>query len=699
MNPFPDPIIKYAESVEDLERVKAIYRQHKQVLGFFPDGAFQERFERKQILVGREQDRVAGYVLFSVNQKLEVRIAHLAVAKESQGRGLSRLLVDRLKVDFSDHSRIRLNCRSDFEACGVWHRLGFTTEKRIPGRKASGSELVGFNFRLNEMPLFDSLIPSTDQPIIVCDANVCWDIHDSSRERHEHACGLLADWLGDEVLLAVTEEIRNDFDRIPEPRRSEMLANVRKMWETITPDITEVENASKLIRSILGPPKDESSVSDQRHLAVSIAAKATAFATYDEELLKKADDIFGLSGLRVQTPPEIISEIDSIVRANNYNYRELKNTGVERRRAKSLSDIEIEDFVDFKNGEVPRKLASLLNQALSLPDKFEIIQLRGSDERNLALTVADRSKFPLISIPVFRIARRLVGSRLGNIIAELLAFQPLGEKRGQDCNFFRITDHHLESVLEIACLRHGFQACDGQYFRMQLPGFWEQTGLLTTIQGFISNFEFPDNLGRIIQERINSSVLGSLEDARLVENLIHPGKLFSEAFPTYIVPIQPQWAAELFDPRIWTRPLLPIDTRLVLNPDSVYYKRPRNSPRENLARILWYVSGNKKQGGRCIRAISLMTKGVTGTVKDLFREYHRLGVFEWRQLMDHFKSSEAMAFALEFSNTELFPSPISLDDVNSILLEQGMKRQQFVSAVKVPLNAFKRIYMRGFGTE
>ncbi len=187
---------------------------------------------------------------------------------------------------------------------------------------------------------------------------------------------------------------------------------------------------------------------------------------------------------------------------------------------------------------------------------------------------------------------------------------------------------------------------------------------------------------------------GDIASTQRLEALIHPGKVTFGKLPIYVVPIQPEWAQELFDFRIWSRPLLRMDTRLVVNPDSVYYKRPRNSPKGDFARILWYVSGDKQRGGGCIRACSVLTKGVTGTVKDLYREYQRLGVFEWRHLMDHFEKPDAPAFAMEFTNTELFPKTISLDELNTILVEDGMKRQQFVSAVEISQAAFEKIYQQ-----
>ena len=89
-----------------------------------------------------------------------------------------------------------------------------------------------------------------------------------------------------------------------------------------------------------------------------------------------------------------------------------------------------------------------------------------------------------------------------------------------------------------------------------------------------------------------------------------------------------------------------------------------------------------------------MTKGVNGTVKDLFREYKRLGDFEWQHLIEHFGSANASAFAIEFTNTELLPNPIRLAEIDQILVRNSMKKQPFASAVRINQAAFEEIYTR-----
>ncbi|MBX3421962.1 MAG: GNAT family N-acetyltransferase [Pirellulaceae bacterium] len=649
---------------------------------------------KRQILVAKSGGGIVGYVLFSVNQKSEIRIAHLAVSSESRGKGISRLLINQLRSDYSENARIRLNCRADYVAAQVWHSLGFVVGKRMPGKKLDGSELIGYTLTLNDTPLFELSPSLPEQPLIVCDANVCIDIRYPSRPRHESASGLLADWLADQISIAVTEEVFNDLDRQDEPMRSEMISSIRTSWNVISSDIDAAERHRDALREIFGDPKDPSEISDQRHLAIAASRNAAAFATYDEELLKKAPDILGSLGLRVQRPSEIISELDSVVRVGIYQYREMRNTGIERHRVKSINELDLAEFAKEKQGESRRVLAAMIDGALSLPDRFEVAHIRDANQQSLAMILTEIKSASEKSLRIFRVTRRLAGTRLGNVISELLAYLPLGTANSPKGTILKIEDPHVEPSLLAACLRRGFQIADQQYIRAMLPGVWDHKSFLEVINEITDANGLPAVLFAGILGLADAAAGGCQTSTQRLEALIHPGKLAFGKLPTYVVPIQPEWAQELFDFRIWSRPLLSMDTRLVINPDSVYYKRPKNSPKGDNARILWYVSGSKQRGGGCIRACSVMTKGVTGTVKDLYREYQRLGVFEWRHLMDHFGNPDTLAFAMEFTNTELFPRTISLDELNAILIEDGMKRQQFISALEISQAAFETIYLQ-----
>lgn len=222
-----------------------------------------------------------------------------------------------------------------------------------------------------------------------------------------------------------------------------------------------------------------------------------------------------------------------------------------------------------------------------------------------------------------------------------------------------------------------------------MPGLWSESELDREFDRLLSE----KVIGPSLSDRLR--LLATLRDPASIcelEQRIHPGKVTFGEPPTWIVPIQPEWAQELFDIRLWDRPLFPAETNLAINPDSVYYKRPRNSPTGELGRILWYVSGDAEKGGNSIRACSVMTKRVTGTIKDLFRQYERMGVFEWKQIKEHFGDASAPAVAIEFTDTELLPRPVSFNRANDILAATGMSRNQFQSALRITAPTFHQLY-------
>jgi ribosomal protein S18 acetylase RimI-like enzyme/predicted nucleic acid-binding protein len=693
MNSF-NPAIEIVTTEEDLQSVLAIYRSQKSLLGLLPDGAFRERVHRRQIYVAKADGIIVGYLLFSTNQRMEVRIAHLVVAKEYRGKGISNSLLNQLKSDFCDYTRIRLHCRADYDAAKIWPRLGFVACRRKVG-KSGCHELIVFQYRLKDMPLFDELDEDAALPVVVCDANVFMDMRYPERERHESAMGLQADWLVGELEFKYTEEILNDFSRLPSPSSNQMSLFVRSNWEQVAASQNEIELNRKIVRKILGGPKNDSAASDQSHLAIAAASGAIAFATYDEELLRKSSELFNETGLRVQRPSEIIVEIDSILRCHHYQYKELRNTGIERHRVKRVSEVQIEKFLREREEENHRQFQSYLDSVLSLPKDYDLHQICDDKKQSLALFSVRKLGGTLRILEKIRVANKIGRTILGRTLIDYIGHQPLGAWNSGESRVVKIDDRHISPDIAAACLNRGFLLADESLWRISLPGFWNRRCLIEELDKLADSSLLPrDLIKQFVKMAEVCESPGNEEIASHLEHLIHPGKLRFGNLPTYVVPIKPEWAQELFDFRIWSRPLFAPETSLVINPDSVYYKKPKNSPATDFGRILWYVSENEKKGGNSIRACSALTRRVNGTVKNLFKEYQRMGVFEWPQLMNHFGSSEAEALAIEFTDTELLPSPIRLNQVNDILEKNSMKRQQFVSSVKIPFAAFEEIYKK-----
>ena len=147
-----DVVVKPIDTSGELVKVLELYRTQKDVLGFMPEGAFEQRAELQHIVVASDMGEIVGYVLFSTNMSYEVRIAHLCVATQHRRRGIARRLIAELKDMYLTHARIRANCRVDYEAADAWRCLGFKAVRRFAGRKIDGSELIAFSLAINEMP-------------------------------------------------------------------------------------------------------------------------------------------------------------------------------------------------------------------------------------------------------------------------------------------------------------------------------------------------------------------------------------------------------------------------------------------------------------------------------------------------------------------------------------------------------------------
>jgi len=74
-----------------------------------------------------------------------------------------------------------------------------------------------------------------------------------------------------------------------------------------------------------------------------------------------------------------------------YQYREMRNTGIERHRVKSIKEVELDEFINAKHAEKPQSLAGLVDGALSLPDRFEINQIRDTEGNSLAIVISENA--------------------------------------------------------------------------------------------------------------------------------------------------------------------------------------------------------------------------------------------------------------------------------------------------------------------
>jgi hypothetical protein len=174
-----------------------------------------------------------------------------------------------------------------------------------------------------------------------------------------------------------------------------------------------------------------------------------------------------------------------------------------------------------------------------------------------------------------------------------------------------------------------------------------------------------------------------------VERTLWPAKLVDSQLPSFLVPIQPAWSAELFGvpTMILRRP-----TELGLSREHVYYRSARPTPLAAPARLLWYLSGRSPEGPAVI-ACSLLEQLVVDTPEALHQRFHHLGVWRLRHIKDA-ASGTGRAQALRFADTELLPHPIRLPHLRRLASSHG-HTLVLVSAQALPPGLFATLYREG----
>jgi len=87
---------------------------------------------------------------------------------------------------------------------------------------------------------------------------------------------------------------------------------------------------------------------------------------------------------------------------------------------------------------------------------------------------------------------------------------------------------------------------------------------------------------------------------------------------------------------------------------------------------------------------------LTDKPKILYRNNRHYGIYEWQNIYELCDGNiETDIRALKFSKTEVFEYPVSYNDIQQILKDNGRKGNSFASPVRVSKEIFNQIYKLG----
>lgn len=646
-----------------IDEVVALGDSQKNTLGFLAEQAFYEYANKGSILVAVSDDgEVIGYALFAQKRNLVCRLTHVCVHPNFRKEGVAAALVSELKKHAAQMRCITLKCRRDYGIDPFWQKNGFTAIGETTGRGKDQSTLTIWEYSIQ--PNLLSLAPEADRVLAVIDLNVVI----AAMEEDDKECeSLLSFTYADEIDYRISNHSYSEVNKSDCEERRKATRQCLDSFSRVStcPDSQLVAD----LISIIGEKRSD----DAHQVASAINNNAFCFITNDIGLARFGKELTKKYGIYIYSPTEFI------INYCNGNGRDLYFPGSlpqSEIRFRPVAEFDFDDCYNRYKGDNEKKNSFKERLKIDQPDvtdfSFVSIEIDDVEVGVYACWVNDR----MLTIQLLRLDKKALHKHTINshIIEKIL--QGAVENGVSHIEF---VDTECGKLVEAGLLEAGFKYFQDKYAKPIGKGF-------ITAKAALKQIGMEEAQGNLPKE--------SLLD---LERLFWPAKVQELDLPVCILPIKPRWARQLITSMGSQMSLSGVPDK-ILQTRRVYYRSSRQS---NLiqppGRILWYVSGDSKQGStKCVVATSLIDEVEIAPVKKLFSKYERFGVYKWADVYKAAKNdimTEIMA--ITFSKTEVFSNFIGLHQVKSIIKGRENRNLNTVSPYAISQETFKEIYELG----
>lgn len=642
---------------DELQQVLDLYGKNSKTLGFLPKGAFSEALEQRRIAGAFSDKRLLGYSLFRrVESTGYAAITHLCVSKDCRGQRIGDQLLDFVIDQVNDLFDIRAVTRTDYtHAQSVWERHGFVPRSRRHGRGKSRAMLQTWVKTLNELPLL-SLIAESNQPSVITaaiDTNVLIDWVDENDKESKY---LLADWLQEDWEPVLTHELDSELRRNSSAQRVTETTSFAATYTKVGGSGRRLEETLIRVHKIMGSPTTQSQRSDRLHIAHAICASVQFFVTRDEEILGYSNVLRDELGVEPIGPADLVAQLDHIRDSAPYRPTRLSGSSLRIRIAEPRDRESLRSaFLDSGQGETLREFDDKVSAAFGDPCRaLHVVTRRGTP---VGLYEPNKSK-GLFRLESLRVPQGSMASRERYALIDQILLNAASDAAASGARAVEIAPSVMgaHGPTPSALRRLGFSQADGRWWKPVLNGVHAEEKGLGLLRSATSS--------RVELQIVNSIRTHGPES---LATLAWPGVVLTSELPTYLLPIRPPFAAELFDSQLAEGGLFGADPLLMFSPENVYYRSPRPFGAPRQFRVLWYESLSVKE----VRYTSVVKSVRTAPAKDVFKSMRRLGVLRWSQVRDSAGSPEAPIMALHFIATTKLPSAIPYRRLKELFQQQG----------------------------
>ena len=667
-----------------LEAVVKLHAAGKSKLGPFPMGAFEDHARQKLILAAVASDKsVAGYLLYRVTRSARrASIVHLTTSEQFRGKGVARLLIERVKENTQHLLGISLRCRRDYNIADVWQSFGFTVRNSKQGRGADGASLDYWWFDHNHDDLWSQAAArddSSERVLTAIDANVFYDLINGKRPHAEDSRVLEADWLQDSILLCVTPEIFNEIHRSPkedEKKRGRMAIEKYRLLKT---DDAQVRKLECELAPLFNGVTFDRDISDMRQVAHAIVGAVPFFVTRDEPMLERSNAVYEKYGLSILHPTDLINRCDVLRREADYRPSRLEGSGWREQLIVADDVDKIVSLFKHCTNERSGAFEQQVRRFLAKPIEWDSKIVADNSETPAVYLVHSSLSSTRLEIPMLRHSNHpLAGTLLRHLIHEITR-----EAGSNEPKIITVTDKEISGYAVGALAELGFVPDTNAWWKISVNGLVSREELSAAIRRTDVPLSLKERLaGAIVVADAAGSEIGTMR----LEHLFHPVKISPSDLPCYVVSIKQSWAEHFFDIPAGGQTLMDLKEKLHLGIEGAYYCSANNKHVSAPGRILWYVSGKDSM---CVKACSHLEERFIETPKQLFSRFRHLGVYAWKHVLETVDGNlDHPLMAFRFSKTERFQRPVTLAELKQMEIPQPqnprrINSEQFAAIYKL----------------
>jgi GNAT superfamily N-acetyltransferase len=683
-----------------LQTVIALGDASRKTLGFLPEGAFYEQARHRLIIVAIDPEQnCIGYLLYrKVRRRNAIVIVHLCVNPSWRGKDIAKKLVNYLSQKTQDFYRLELKCRRDYGIDGMWYKLGFVPLNEKTGNSKKGKLLTVWWLEHNHPSIF-SLAANQKLESKLCaaiDTSVFFELHGNEEIKSTESDSLLADWLDDDLELFITDEVFKSINRIDNAKIRDSKRSLANKFTQLFYNKEQLESVLHSITQLLAEKSITFDISTINQLAMTIASDCQVFITQNPQILALANEIYKKFILEVINPTNLILKFDDIRRNIEFQPLRLARTPVKKQFIRKFEQIPplIEDFYANDLGETKGDFQQRLRYIIANSDKFECYVFLENENHPLALIAFTKQKASL-EVTLLRVSPGAIAGTL----ARYLIFYSISLSANENRQFTRIIDPYLQETVLQAIQEDTFVRVNDGYLKANLNVAKTSTELskyLIELGKLGQEYDFCMKIADTLAISESNQDIRTMSE---IERHLWPAKIIDAELPTFIIPIDPTWAKDLFDEELANQYLFDSQRYLRLRREFVYYKIKqinKNIKPGVIGRILWYVSFDKAfTGTKEVKACSRLDEVIIDKPEKLYRQFRHLGVYELNDLMTIAKNEPNKdIMAIKFSDTKIFTKPLTLNRLREILVNKTTVQSLF----PISTERFAIIYNEGTAT-